>query len=119
MILEVERDNLEQTIELGLESGECLEAVMKLDNKGLMRIYRGYLRRQEYQMNTFLQCGHTVALKIAQGVHGSEEFSDAIDSIKLVHVDKFIEDIVESANNTHMSKEVLRKQLLRGVTQNG
>jgi hypothetical protein len=112
--MEIERENLEDNIELGILSGETLDAVMKMDMKKLTWVYRGYLRRRENLINDFMHVGHTTAFKIAQAYSEANKFSEPIKAVKLVARDEEIEDIVEMANNFNMKPDVLRKQLLKG-----
>lgn len=112
--LEIERERLDNNIEIALMCGLGLSDAYKLDMKRFWYVYRAFIKKREMQINDILYCGHLIALKIAQGVNGSDRFSDKLDRVELLNSKSKEKDIAEMANNFNMKPETLRNQLLKG-----
>lgn len=73
--------------------------------------------RREIHNNDLLLCGHHIVAKNAQAFsEDSNKFSEPITRLVYIEQDENINNIVEMANNFNMSRDVVRKQLLREVS---
>lgn len=71
--------------------------------------------RREIHNNDLLTCGHYIVAKNVQAFSSdSSKFSEPIDRLIYTEQDEEINNIVEMANNFNMSRDVVRKQILKG-----